>query len=64
MNNVANVEKSKQQEEMNTTVLKKHDKTISSENQGNFCGDTSKKLNEEMKTTFHQTVAQGPFACE
>ena len=26
-----------------------------------FNGDTSEKLNEEMRTTFHQTVAQGPF---
>ena len=29
-----------------------------------FNGDTSKKLNEEMRTMFHQTVAQGPFMCK
>ena len=29
-----------------------------------FGEDNSKKLNMEMKTTFHQTVAQGPFVCK
>ena len=29
-----------------------------------FGEDNSKKLNEEMKTVFHRTVAQGLFACK
>ena len=29
-----------------------------------FSGDTSKKLNKEMRTIFHRTVAQRLFVCE
>ena len=29
-----------------------------------FSRDTSKKLDEEMKTMFHQTVAQELFVCK
>ena len=29
-----------------------------------FSEDSSKKLNEEMRTIFHQTVAQGLFVCK
>ena len=29
-----------------------------------FSGDTSEKLNEEVRMIFHQTVAQGLFVCK